>query len=443
MASNFSDDVLAGGSAEYARITTELRERYGFDFVGFGLTAFVGAPLRWVYSAGATSERHRRIVLAPGHGIGGIVIKTGKPMLFLDIDRELDPREYSSYPIVFAEDLRSFCCLPLRRAGHVVGALLCAFRTSDPAHRQTYARLIEDLAGRFADLDVVADDFMSFEGLAQESAASREWASPAGGGTGAAAGAGLPQGRSQLSAVIGAQEDERRRISRDLHDGVAQEILTVSLALRQLEGRVAADEGARELVQGAIDNIGRILDELHNISVELRPLSLDHLGFVAALHSQASVLEKTYGTRVVFSGQLSRDRFSRALETQAYRICQEAILNACKYSGADTVSVHLEDAGGWLQVRVRDEGCGFDAEHPTIRGSGCGLVGMRERAELIGATLNVASGPGGTTVTLVAPMDAGEPTPQVTQADQADQATQAARAVRVAETDEAGRGREA
>lgn len=412
MASNFSEDVLAGGSAEYARITADLRDRYGFDFVGFGLTAFVGAPLRWVYSAGATSERHRRIVLAPGHGIGGIVIKTGKPMLFLDIDRELDPREYSSYPIVFAEDLRSFCCLPLQRSGHVVGALLCAFRTSDPAHRQTYARLIADLAGRFADLDVVADDFMSFEGLARESESvlPREWVSPD------AAGAALPQGRSQLSAVIGAQEDERRRISRDLHDGVAQEILTVSLALRQLEGRVAADEGARRLVQGAIDNIDRILDELHNISVELRPLSLDHLGLAAALHSQASVLEKTYGTRVVFSGELSRGRFSRALETQAYRICQEAILNACKYSGADTVSVHLEDAGGWLQVRVSDEGHGFDAQHPTIRGSGCGLVGMRERAELIGATLSVESGPGGTTVTLVAPMDAGE---QVARAPQA------------------------
>lgn len=398
MASNFSDDVLAGGSSEYARVVCDLRTRYGFDFVSLGLTAFVGAPLRWVYSAGATSERHRRIVLSPGHGIGGIVIKTGKPMLFLDIDREMDPREYSSYPIVFAEDLRSFCCLPLLHSGRVVGALLCAFRTSLPTHGSTYRRLIADLSGHLADFDVEDGDFMSFEGIMRESAQARL----------ADASVTGPRGHSQLALVISAQEDERRRISRDLHDGVAQEILAVSLALRQLEGLVSGDTRALGLVQDATDNIDRILDELHSISVELRPLSLDHLGFVAALHSQAAVLEKTYGTRVAFSGGLSRTRFSRALETQAYRICQEAILNACKYSGADMVSVHLEDAGGWLRVTVRDEGCGFDVEHPVVRGSGCGLVGMRERSELIGATLTVESGPGGTTVMLVAPMDAGE-----------------------------------
>ena len=400
MASNFSEDVLAGGSDEYARTVRDLRGRYGFDFVALGLTAFVGAPLRWVYSAGATSERHRRIVLSPGHGIGGIVIKTGRPMLFLDIDREMDPREYSSYPIVFAEDLHSFCCLPLLHSGSVVGALLCAFRTSHPGHRETYRCLVADLAGHLADLDVVDDGFMSFGDIVREGAHPGDL-------TGLADGEG-PHGRSQLAMVISAQEDERRRISRDLHDGVAQEILTVSLALRQLEGLVDGDARALALVQHATDNIDRILDELHNISVELRPLSLDHLGFVAALHSQAQVLERTYGTRVTFSGHLSRERFSLALETQAYRICQEAILNACKYSGADTVFVHLEDAGGWLRVSVRDEGCGFDTERPTVRGSGCGLVGMRERAELVGATLTVASGPGGTTVTLVAPMDAGE-----------------------------------
>ena len=76
----------------------DIKDRYGFDFVSIGLTAFIGAPLKWIYSAGATGERHRRIVLAPGHGIGGITIKAGKPMMFTNIDEEIDPREYSSYP---------------------------------------------------------------------------------------------------------------------------------------------------------------------------------------------------------------------------------------------------------------------------------------------------------------------------------------------------------
>ena len=184
---------------------------------------------------------------------------------------------------------------------------------------------------------------------------------------------------------------------------MAQEVLSVSFALRQLEALAQTDD-QRRVAGEAQGVIGRILDELHNISVDLRPLSLDHLGFVAALHSSAAVLEKTYGTRIVFEGGLARERFDRAHETQAYRICQEALLNACKYSGADEVLVQLGEADGWLRVSVRDAGPGFDTAHPVIRGSGCGLAGMRERASLIGATLRVESGPDGTAVTLVAPM---------------------------------------
>ena len=167
-ASNFCEDVLAGRSEVYARTVEDLKERYGFDFVGLGLTAFLGAPLKWIYSAGATDERHHRIVLAPGHGIGGIVIKAGKPMLFTNIDAEIDPREYSSYPIVFAEDLHSFCALPLVKEGRVVGAILCAFRTVSDAHRASYKRFIADQKGRLADFDLVSSDFMDFERIAEE-----------------------------------------------------------------------------------------------------------------------------------------------------------------------------------------------------------------------------------------------------------------------------------
>lgn len=101
VASNFTESELAGERGEYDEAVHRIKVKYGFDFVSMGLTAFVGAPLKWIYSAGATGERYRRIVLAPGHGIGGIVIKSGKPMMFVDIDEQIDPREYSSYPIVF------------------------------------------------------------------------------------------------------------------------------------------------------------------------------------------------------------------------------------------------------------------------------------------------------------------------------------------------------
>ncbi|MEG1492862.1 MAG: GAF domain-containing sensor histidine kinase [Gordonibacter sp.] len=388
-ASNFSDEVLAGDSADYARTVEELKASYGFDFVAIGLTAFLGAPLKWIYSAGATDERHHRIVLAPGHGIGGIVIKAGKPMMFVDIDEEIDPQEYSSYPIVFAEDLHSFCALPLTKTGRVVGALLCAYRSVDARNQQVYRQVISDLRGRLGDLGVVDDDFMDFDRIAVEQRnESRD--SPF-------------LVHSEVSCVIAAQEEERKRISRELHDGIAQELLAVSFLMKRLESHVGDDEG-RQLLGETFANLDSILDELHNLSVELRPSALDHLGLIPALRSQASLLEKAYGTEVVFEGGLSCRRFDQALETQAYRICQEAILNACKYADTDQVYVRLEDTGGWLHVSVIDHGGGFDTEHPVIKGTGCGLSGMQERAKLIGATLRIESGAGGTEVVLVAPM---------------------------------------
>ena len=386
-ASNFDSGTLSGKNEYYRANVDELKEHYGFDFVSLGLAAFLGAPLKWLYSAGDTSNRHRRIVLAPGHGVGGIVLKTGKPMVFSDIDRELDPREYSSYPIVFAEDLHSLCALPVSKKNRVVGVLLCAFRSKHDDHIRTFRKLADDLSGSFCGLDVITDDFLDFA-----------WASAIDDGEGT----GHLVVRSDLSRTIAAQEDERRRISRELHDGVAQELLTTSFTLRQLATKV--DSEGCHLLDEALCNIDSILDELHNISVTLRPSSLDHLGFLAALRSQATVLEKTYGCAVTIRGELSHDRFDRAMETQAYRICQEAMTNASKYSGADEVFVQVEEAGEWISVSVSDYGCGFDVEAPVIRGSGCGLAGMKERANLIGAALEIQSGPHGTRVTLTAPM---------------------------------------
>ncbi len=414
--SNFSKQALNGEVRELQDAVDGLYRRFGFDFVSMGLTAFVGAPLRWIYSAGETSNRHRRIALAPGHGIGGIVLKAGKPMLFTDIDAELDPREYSSYPIVFAEDLRSFCALPLMRGDHAIAVLLCAFRTVADGQERTFSQLIEHLGGTFCGLRVVADGFMRLEGDAG-GAADGEDAGGAGAGSGASGAAGSDAGagavsasgsgashlsRSEISLIITAQEEERRRISRELHDGVAQELLTATLSLQLLASHV--DEEGTAALEEARGIINGVLDELHNISVQLRPSALDHLGFVPALRSQALVLEKTYGSAIAFEGDLSLNRFAHALETQIYRICQEAMTNACKYSGSDVVHVRIEEAGEWLHVEVSDEGCGFDVEKPTIKGSGCGLLGMQERAALIGAALSLESGAWGTRVSLSAPM---------------------------------------
>lgn len=388
--SNFDEATLSGQNEAYAAAVQDLHERYGLDFTALGLAAFFGSPLHWVYSAGASDNRHKRIALAPGHGIGGIVLKAGKPMLYTDIDKEMDPREYSSYPIVFAEDLRSFIALPVRKNERVVGVLLAAFRSVSPEHSALFIRLCKELSGGLVDLEVITANPMDFDTVVEASAEAAHDAPFA--------------DRSMVAMLISAQEDERRRISRELHDGIAQELLGVRFQLQKV--LTGGEDALEENVAAAQQTLDAVLDELHNISVELRPSTLDHFGLVSALKSQAAVYRGTYGTVVSFDAPKQLARMDQAYETQVYRIVQEALLNSCKYSGVDRAKVSITAAGEWIEVTVSDEGEGFNVEKPVVRGSGCGLQGMRERAALIGARLSIESGPDGTRVTLLAPVGA-------------------------------------
>ena len=130
----------------------------GFDLVSVGLAELPTSPLKWVHSVGSMRNQIERITLAPGRGIGGIVVSAGKPMLFTDIDLQLDQREFASYPIVFAEELRGFCALPLRRGSLVVGVLFCAFRNVAQAHVLSYLGLLGAVADGFCSLEVITDD---------------------------------------------------------------------------------------------------------------------------------------------------------------------------------------------------------------------------------------------------------------------------------------------
>ncbi|MDO4503462.1 MAG: GAF domain-containing sensor histidine kinase [Coriobacteriia bacterium] len=390
---SFSQETLEGRNQLYSAEVERLGTTYGFDFTAVGLAALPGAPLKWIYSQGSTSNRFRRIMLAPGHGIGGIVLKAGKPMLFTDIDTEMDPREYSSYPIVFAEDLRSFCALPLCKGDRTVGVLLMAFRTAEESHSTAYRAAVRELEGCFCDLRITAQDFMDFEEVSKS--------------TDAPLGADRPVGmtNSSISLTIAAQESERARISREIHDGISQELAIAAMKARLALARSTDPEQKAELTE-ACSGIDLAIDRLHDLSVELRPSTLDHFGLLPALRSLAMSFEKAYGARIEFGGDAVIPRFSPAMETQVYRICQEAMLNASKYADADTMEVTLTASDGWILAVVQDHGTGFNTDAPVIRGSGCGLHGMRERAELINAELTIESGPQGTRVALTAPMGA-------------------------------------
>jgi len=188
--------------------------------------------------------------------------------------------------------------------------------------------------------------------------------------------------RTMIKNVIKAQEDERKRISRELHDSVAQEILSSLVDLRVLKYMGINDEVLSKIEQTE-GGLMRVLDDIRHLSVELRPATLDDLGLEAAFRTHFKWLEKNYGLVVHFTAELKAKRFEGEIETVVYRVCQEAVFNALKYAETDTVYVRLFEHAGVLKLIVWDDGKGFDIEFKMPGGTGLGLYGMKERAELV------------------------------------------------------------
>jgi two-component system sensor histidine kinase NreB len=204
--------------------------------------------------------------------------------------------------------------------------------------------------------------------------------------------------------VIKAQEDERKRISRELHDSVAQELLSSLVDLRVLKYMNVEGMVLDKLKQTEA-SLTRLLDDIRHLAVELRPASLDDLGLEAAFRSHFKWIAQNYGLLVSFDSELSSARYSNEIETVVYRVCQEAVLNALKYANTDEVQVRLHEEQGDLQLIVRDEGCGFQPNTRDPKGTGLGLFGMRERAELVHGQLSIRSEVGGgTTIHLRIPL---------------------------------------
>ena len=204
--------------------------------------------------------------------------------------------------------------------------------------------------------------------------------------------------------VIKAQEDERKRISRELHDSVAQEMLSAIIDLRVLK-YMEVDEEAMVKVQQTEISLMRLLDDIRHLSVELRPATLDDLGLEAAFRTHFKWIEKNYGLVVEFESSLKTKRYEEEIETVVYRVCQEAVFNALKYAETDEIHVKVLEDEGILTLQVDDLGIGFDKVEGQSRGTGLGLYGMRERAELVGGELLIQSALGqGTKITMKLPL---------------------------------------
>ncbi|AIQ75613.1 MULTISPECIES: sensor histidine kinase [Paenibacillus] len=206
-----------------------------------------------------------------------------------------------------------------------------------------------------------------------------------------------------MKHIIEAQENERKRISRELHDSVAQELMSAVIDLRVLK-YMTADEQLLKKVKQTEVSMTRLLNDIRNLSVELRPAALDDFGLEAAFRSHFKRMEQSYGLIIEYESRLLEKRYESEIETVMYRVCQEAVLNALKYAQVDSVKVSLTENDGVLRLLIKDEGTGFiQGDEPN--GTGLGLFGMQERAELVGGTFTVDSGIGrGTTIILQVPV---------------------------------------
>jgi len=216
--------------------------------------------------------------------------------------------------------------------------------------------------------------------------------------------------RNHLQEITRAQEEERRRIARELHDETAQDLVVLSRKLDSFVVSAINNLSAEDIsyVEGLRQQTERILDGVHRFSQDLRPSVLDDLGLVPALEWLASDLTKHFDIAVEMKVLGTVRRLPHEIELVIFRIAQEALRNVWKHSGASRAWVTLEFGDGKATLTVKDEGKGFElperVDDLTVAGK-LGLAGMQERAQLIKGKLKLQSKPGkGTTVTLEFPL---------------------------------------
>ncbi|MGH7895102.1 MAG: sensor histidine kinase, partial [Candidatus Binatia bacterium] len=210
----------------------------------------------------------------------------------------------------------------------------------------------------------------------------------------------LRGGRERLKVLstrlLEAQESDRRAIARELHDEIGQALTAVSYDLQAVQrGTEPAARG--RLIDEALTVTQQVLRQVRDMSLDLRPTLLDDLGLTAAVRWYLERQARRLGCRARLTSDLSDTRLAPPVETACFRIAQEALTNVARHAGASDVRVELRRIDGELHPVVRDDGGGFDvdaARTRAVQGRSVGLLGMEERAILVGGRLEIDSRPG-------------------------------------------------
>jgi two-component system NarL family sensor kinase len=216
--------------------------------------------------------------------------------------------------------------------------------------------------------------------------------------------------RTLAKSVWHVQEEERRRLARELHDGLGQSLTALANQLQravdELHQGSANTPSLQKKLNDALALTRSTLHDSRELSRLLRPTLLDDLGLDAALSWLARTLSERTDLKITVHSTLDEHRLHPDVETLVFRITQEALTNAIRHSAARQVRVQLDHRGRALDLRIEDDGCGFEPLQLPPAGSCSGLRGMRDRAELFGGRVELRSAPGeGTVVQLLLVLD--------------------------------------
>jgi PAS domain S-box-containing protein len=190
--------------------------------------------------------------------------------------------------------------------------------------------------------------------------------------------------------LIAAQEEERKHIARELHDDLNQRVALISIELEQVGQNLPSSTMVAEQVRGIQKKIEEISTDIHRMSYQLHPSKLDHLGLVPALNSFCRELSESRGMPINFRNEGIPTDLPKNIELCIFRVAQEALQNAVKYSGASQVKVVLKKYANGIKLVASDNGGGFDANSAKFT-KGLGFISMKERLRLVNGKLQITS----------------------------------------------------
>lgn len=351
-----TDAALAHLSLEdlLQELLTRLRGVLGADAALAHLLTEDGAALQRRAWIGLGGGAPRAVQVPFGSGLTGRIAESGKPMIVPDL------RTSKIRPSPLLAQFTSFLGAPLIVEGKTIGVLSVltrehrVFTPNEQALMQIVADRVASAVDRASLAERVRVEHRRLEALSHR--------------------------------LVRLQEDERRQIARDLHDGAGQLLMALQLSLDQV--RPDRDRSAAILRE--------LSDQLRGISMNLRPPMLDDLGLLPALRWHLERFGSQTGITVRLDHQGLHRRFQPEYEIAAFRIVQEALTNVARHARTNAASVEVVHRHGVLHAYITDRGSGFDPE-AVLPGVAAGLIGMRERASLLGGTLSVQSSAGGGT----------------------------------------------